>query len=87
MIAGLYNQDFVVPVSKNDEIENLYVINASGSDRVMIGFSGKSSRWDVIVHDCTGKVVEEKTASASGVVTFDVPASGLIGLSRLRRPQ
>ncbi len=85
MIAGLYNPGFVVPAPPDNGIDNLYVINASGDDRVMIDFSGKPSGWDVKIHDCTGKVEEDKTESAAGVVKFDVPASGLIELSRRRR--
>lgn len=81
-IAGLYNPGFVVPVHENDPVERVYVMNASGDHQVMIDFSGNSSSWDSKIHSCTGRMVEEKTIVAKGIVKFKVPVSGLLELSR-----
>jgi len=80
LIVGLYS-DHVVTIDYSIPIE-IDIINAKQSEVVIIDLLNDLGKRHVMVFDCTGNIVEEKTITLKkGVQKFMVPRSGLISIS------
>jgi len=83
LVAGLYTSHAVIPVNVQEQVEKVYIINASGYNKVMVDFQRNSAKWNLTIYDCSGKVIEQKTILGKGIVKLNVPFSGLVEFIRL----
>ncbi len=87
-IVALYH-DQVVDLDASDGARGeIDVVNAKNSRRVVLDAHGEMGRYEAVVRDCRG--IEQSRRAVrlkKGVVSFDVPVSGLLSLRRAARPR
>ena len=66
---------------KESTAGDIYIINASDSERVIFELSDKKCTFIKTVYDCCGRIVEQGLLDAQGITTANVPVSGLLHLS------
>ena len=75
--VGVYSVDKVI---RPEPADTIYIANGCMGERVFIELEGK---YSVRVSDCFGDTVADYEKTFSGAEQTDVPAGGLITLSRL----
>ena len=66
---------------KESTAGDIYIINASDSERVIFELSDKKCTFIKTVYDCCGRIVEQGLLDSQGITTANVPVSGLLHLS------
>jgi alpha-galactosidase len=81
-ITALYANEVVY--LQGDSLPNLDIVNAKKSNRVVLDLSDNWGKYNVVVTDCTGKVLSKKRVSLNkGLHGFDAPVSGLLSFTKL----
>jgi len=77
-IAAVYQNTVIVEIDENiKEKSNLFIVNASEKSQIQVRSQNKIKGM-LKIYDCTGNIVENKNMIIKGLVSIDVPKSGLI---------
>lgn len=66
---------------KGSTAGDIYIINASDSERVIFELSDEKRTFVKTVYDCCGRIAEQCLMEAQGITAANVPVSGLLHLS------
>lgn len=81
-ITTVYNEQIVA--LETDKLDEIDVINAKTSSRIVIVATGKSKKFEYRIIDCLGAETKKETIElANNTYTFTVPASGLISFKSI----
>lgn len=80
MISALYQDQYII----NQNLPPKYdIINAKKSSKVIMYNEASFGKYDYVIYDCKGGVVEENQVNMKlGPCVFQVPASGLLVLKK-----
>jgi alpha-galactosidase len=82
IITTVFNEQIVT--LETGKYEEMDVINAKTSSRIILVVTGTSKKFEYSILDCIGSETEKKTIDLTeGTYTFNVPASGLISFKAL----
>lgn len=82
-VAGVYSPNVVVSInSEKKDISEIYVINASGEEGIVLKSFQQAKNYSFLIYDCSGKILEKGKIKLDGLMNFKIPKAGLLQLNK-----
>jgi alpha-galactosidase len=80
-VVGLYQSRFIVDIPTMNSKKDIYIINATATEKLTISNPNATTRMNLKIFDCQGNIITDKpTELKKGLTEFKVPSSGLLQL-------
>lgn len=79
LFAVMYGER-IVPLDA--EKSELVLVNGARESRIVVDFGKKTAAYNAVVFDCTGSEQRRFTLNGSGIMSIDVPVSGVAILTK-----
>jgi len=70
-----------VPI--HEDKKEIYVMNATDNNEIFLKSSSNAEKYEFLIYDCKGKVVDQGEIELKQLMSFTVPKAGLLQLTRL----